>query len=118
MYLKRKIDDVLDDWITRKDYTPMLLVGIRQCGKTETIREFAKRNNFHLIEINFWNNPNYISDFNGELDVDSLISNISLRFPNDTFNPENTLIFLMKFKSVLEQGFPLKILKMIQDIKL
>ncbi len=93
MYFKRKIDSVLDNRIKKEDYTPLLLVGIRQCGKTETIRELAKRNNFHLIEINFWNNPNYISDFDGELDVDSLISNILLRFPNDSLNPKNTLIF-------------------------
>ena len=75
-----------------KNY-PALVVGIRQCGKTETIRQFAKNNNLQLIEINFWTNPNYCGDFEGSLDVDDIISNLSLRFPHIKINPENTLIF-------------------------
>lgn len=72
---------------------PMLFVGIRQCGKTESVRELARRHNLNLIEMNFWNNPDYITDFSGNLDVDTIISNISLRFPNADMNPKNTLIF-------------------------
>ncbi len=93
MYFKRKIDCVLDEWLKKDDRMPMLLVGIRQCGKTESIRELARRHHLKLIEINFWNNPDYIMDFNEKLDVDTIISNISLRFPNENFDPENTLIF-------------------------
>lgn len=81
MYFKRKIDSILDKWITKNNRMPLLLIGIRQCGKTESIRELAKRHNLNLIEINFWNNSDYINDFNGNLDVDTIISNLSLRFP-------------------------------------
>jgi len=93
MYYKRKIDYYLDDWLTKENKTPMLIVGIRQCGKTASIQEFAKRNNLKLIEMNFWTNPEYCSDFEGELSVDNIISNISLRFPKEVFEPRNTLIF-------------------------
>ena len=93
MYLRRKIDCVLDNWLDAKDNTPLLLVGIRQCGKTESVREFAKRNHLELIEINFWNNPDCITDFDGNLDVETIISNINLRFPNKKIDSENTLIF-------------------------
>lgn len=45
MYFKRKIDNVSDSWLQNENKSPALVVGIRQCGKTETIQEFAKRNN-------------------------------------------------------------------------
>lgn len=93
MYLKRKIDTYLDEWLSKKEASPALVVGIRQCGKTESIHEFARRNNLELIELNFWTNPEYCLDFNGSLDINNLISNISLRFPNKEMKPENTLIF-------------------------
>lgn len=93
MYFNRKIDAYLDEWLKKNIASPALLVGIRQCGKTESVKEFAKRNQLQLIELNFWTNPEYISDFNGSLDVDTLISNISLRFPNVDIKPDNSLIF-------------------------
>ena len=77
MYFKRKIDVRLDNWLKKENKSPALVVGIRQCGKTETIQEFAKRNNLQLIEFNFWTNPEFCSDFDGNLDVDTIISNIS-----------------------------------------
>ncbi|MGN1399090.1 MAG: hypothetical protein ACI4WG_03720 [Erysipelotrichaceae bacterium] len=100
MYFARKVDEYLDEWLKGKQTMPLLLVGIRQCDKTETIREFARRNNMQLIEINFWTNPEYCSDFSGNLDVDNIISNISLRFPNIVINPNNCIIFL----NVSEEG--------------
>ena len=93
MYFKRKIDDFLEEWYRNKDSSPALIVGIRQCGKTESIKELAKRNNLQLVELNFWTNPEYCSDFDGQLDVDTLISNISLRFPKIDIKSENSLIF-------------------------
>ena len=93
MYLKRKIDSSLDEWFGKKTKIPALVIGIRQCGKTESIQEFAKRHNLQLIELNFWTHPEYCYDFEGELEVDTLISNISLRFPTKTIEPLNTLIF-------------------------
>lgn len=93
MYFRRKIDKDLDTWLKDKDKSPALIVGIRQCGKTETVQEFAKRNNLQLIEINFWTHPEYCEDFNGNLDVDTIINNISLRFTNMKIDPKKTLIF-------------------------
>ena len=93
MYLQRKIDNQLDEWLKNENKSPALIVGIRQCGKTESVKEFSKRNNLQLIELNFWTNPDLCSDFEGNLDVDTIISNISLRFPNYTISPKKTLIF-------------------------
>ena len=93
MYFKRKLDNILDNRLNEKDKKPALIIGIRQCGKTLTVKEFAKRNHLKLIEMNFWTNPEYCNDFANNLDVDNIISNISLRFPNEDIKPDNTLIF-------------------------
>ena len=93
MYFKRKIDACLDAWLKKEKKTPALLVGVRQCGKTESVKEFARRNKLTLIEINFWTNHDYCSDFDGSLDVDVLISNISLRFPYIKIDPKSSLLF-------------------------
>lgn len=61
MYFKRKIDVRLDNWLKKENKSPALVVDIRQCGKTETIQEFAKRNSLQLIELNFWTNPEFCS---------------------------------------------------------
>ena len=91
MYFKRKIDSSLDRWLSNYKY-PALIVGIRQCGKTESIIEFAKRNKLNMLYINFWTNPEISEDFDSKLDVDTIISNLSLRFPNNKIT-EDTLIF-------------------------
>ncbi len=91
MYFKRKIDTSLDEWLSNYN-APALIVGIRQCGKTESVIEFAKRNNLELLNINFWTNPEMCEDFESRLDVDTIISNLSLRFPNINIS-SNTLIF-------------------------
>ncbi len=93
MYLERKIDNWLVEWKNRQDKSPALIVGIRQCGKTESINHFGATHYKKVVKINFWDNPEYTHDFDNELDVDSIISNISLRFPNTLIDPKDTLIF-------------------------
>ena len=93
MYFKRKIDKWLGEWFDKEDALAALVIAVRQCGKTESIREFAKKQNLNLIEMNFWTHPEYCSDFEGDLEVNTIISNISLRFPNKIINPQKTLIF-------------------------
>ena len=93
MYFKRKIGKRLDAWLFKESRSPALVMGIRQCGKTETIREFARRNHLQLVELNFWNKPELSLDFSNQLDVDTIISNVSLRYPKIHINPKTTLIF-------------------------
>ena len=44
MYLKRKIDQYLQEWKAGENRKPLIVKGARQIGKTESIREFAKEN--------------------------------------------------------------------------
>ena len=61
MYLKRKIDDVLNNWHLQEDRLPLVIKGCRQVGKTESIRHFAASHYESFIEINFSEDPKYQS---------------------------------------------------------
>ena len=90
--LKRKIYSQLLDWKNRK-HKSLLIKGQRQVGKTYIIREFGKRNYESFIEINFSEQSDMINDFKGNLDCDTLISLLSVRFGSEKFVPGSTLIF-------------------------
>lgn len=59
MYFPKKMDKQLDEWLAKDNRFPTLIVGIRQCGKTESVREFAKRNHLFLVEMNFGRTLNF-----------------------------------------------------------
>ena len=52
-HLKRKTDMFLETWKADTDRKPLIIKGARQVGKTETVREFAKKHYKSVIEINF-----------------------------------------------------------------
>ena len=92
MYLKRKIDKWLYHWKNKEKHLPALIIGVRQCGKTASIMNFGKSYYKNIVYINFWTNPEYSSAFDSDLSVPTIISNISIKFPDIIINPKNTLI--------------------------
>ena len=85
MYLKRKMDALLDEWY-RGRRLPLVLKGPRQVGKTETIRHFVNGRYESIVEINFIEEPKYraiLDDGYGVSDVINAISRINgdFRFP-------------------------------------
>ena len=92
MYLKRKIDEYLQEWKNDEKHLPLLVVGIRQCGKTESIKNFGQNNYKNVLYLNFWDDHQLCDDFNGELSVKNIINILSLRYPNIPIIEEETLI--------------------------
>jgi len=92
--LKRKMMDRLVRWKKEKERECLLLTGARQVGKTFIIREFAKQNYDHFVELNFLINPELKSIFEGNLNMDNLIKNITDRMPDARFEEGRTLLFL------------------------
>lgn len=90
--LRRKIYDQLLEWKGRR-HKSLLIKGQRQVGKTYIIREFGKKNYEHFIEVNFSEQSDASNDFEGNLDVDTLISLLSVRFGSENIVPGSTLIF-------------------------
>lgn len=80
--LKRKIETILADWKNTPNKSPLIIKGQRQCGKTFSVRNFAEKNYKHVVYLNFLKNPDYISIFNGSLEVDNLIIMMSALLGN------------------------------------
>ena len=92
--LKRKISDDLLRWKNNSDRLCLLVKGARQVGKTFIIKKFAKENYKHFVELNFYENEGYKAIFDGDLNIETLIKQISLRVLNADLVPGETLIFL------------------------
>lgn len=75
--LKRKIQDILNDWYKSGHYKAPLLYGARQVGKTTAVREFARRHYKHLVEVNFVKRPIAMQAFDGDLTTKTIITNLS-----------------------------------------
>ena len=71
--LRRKIEKTLLDWKNTPNHKPLILKGCRQCGKTFSVLNFAKKNYEHVAYLNFFVNPQYASVFSGSLEVDFVI---------------------------------------------
>ena len=112
--LKRKIDKYLIKWKNSKDKKPLIVKGARQIGKTESIRNFAKKNYKSVIEINFILQKQFKDIFDDGFEVDNIIKNISLRNPNLEFIPGNTLIF---FDELLRESIIMKLNQIVLEIK-
>ena len=108
--LKRKITNDLILWKKKEDKLCLLVKGARQVGKTFIIDEFARANYKYYVRINFDENPAYKVIFDGDLDVETLIKQISLRVPNVELIPNETLIFLDEIQNCPRARTALKFL--------
>ena len=75
--LKRKIETYLADWRQSKERKPLVIKGIRQCGKTYIVQKFARENYDSVVYMNFILEPDKKSAFTGNMDVDTIILNLS-----------------------------------------
>jgi len=94
LVLQRKIINDLMLWKNNKNKLCLLVKGARQVGKTYIIDEFARANYKNYVRINFDENPAYKAIFDEDLDITTLIKQISLRVPNANLVANETLIFL------------------------
>jgi len=108
--LKRKIYQSLLEWKNQKEKMCLVVKGARQVGKTYIINKFAQENYDNYIYMNFDENPGYKAIFDGDLDVDNLIKQISLRVPNANLIPNKTIIFLDEIQNCPNARTALKFL--------
>ncbi len=92
--LKRKITEDLFNWKNNHKNNCLLVTGARQVGKTFIIREFAKKNYESIIELNFIENEEFSSIFDGNLNVETIVKKLSLQVPKIEIIPGKTLLFL------------------------
>lgn len=98
--LKRKIEQSLIEWKNTENHKPLIVKGCRQCGKTFSVLDFAKKNYKNVVYLNFFENPDYASVFAGSLEIDYIIMMLSA---------------LLGSKAVFEAGETVLVLDEIQD---
>ncbi|MBR5002665.1 MAG: ATP-binding protein, partial [Bacteroidaceae bacterium] len=110
--LKRKIESVLVEWKNSTSKKPLVIKGIRQCGKTYIVQKFAKENYDSVVYMNFILEPDKKSAFTGNIDVDTIILNLSALIPNSRFIKGKTCIILDEIQECREARTALKSFKM------
>lgn len=106
--LKRKIKSVLEKWKDSEHKKPLVIKGIRQCGKTYIVQKFAKENYESVVYLNFILEPDKKSAFAGNIDVDTIILNLSALIPDSRFINGRTCIILDEIQECREARTALK----------
>ena len=106
--LKRKIESVLVEWKNTESKKPLVIKGIRQCGKTYIVQKFARENYENVVYMNFILEPDKKSAFAGKIDVDTITLNLSALIPNSRFIKGKTCIILDEIQECREARTALK----------
>ena len=107
--LKRKMEQKLIDWKNTDNHKPLIIKGCRQCGKTFSVLDFAKKNYKHVVYLNFFENPDYASVFSGSLEVDTIVMMLSALLGSEaTFESGNTVLVLDEIQECPEARTALK----------
>ena len=110
--LRRKITQDLETWKSNPKRLCLLVKGARQVGKTFIIDKFARENYESYVSLNFHENPKYKAIFDGDMDVETLIKQITLRIPRTRIIEGQTLIFLDEIQDCPRARTALKFLAM------
>lgn len=106
--LKRKIETYLSEWKQSDNKKPLVIKGVRQCGKTYIVKKFAKENYENVVYMNFILEPDKKSAFAGNPDVDTIILNLSALIPDSRFVSGRTCIILDEIQECKEARTALK----------
>ena len=107
--LKRKIEQRLADWKNSENHKPLIIKGCRQCGKTFSVLDFAKKNYKNVVYLNFFQNPDYASVFSGSLEVDNIVMLLSALLGSEAvFESGQTVIVLDEIQECPEARTALK----------
>ena len=90
--LKRKILKDLQEWKEKPDHKSLIITGQRQIGKTYVIEKMFSKEYESFISLNFLNERELKHIFDGNLDIDTLLLNISAASTGAKFIPGKTLL--------------------------
>ena len=109
--LKRKIEDTLLQWKNHTNHKPLVIMGIRQCGKTFIAQHFAQEHYKTVVYINFIKQPERISAFVGSKAVDDILLSLSAQIAGITFTPGTTCFIFDEIQECPEARTALKFFK-------
>lgn len=92
MCVERKTLNRLQKWKDKKNRKPLLMTGVRQCGKTYIIKEFGKKEFEDTAYFNFDGNTGLKSIFDYDFDVERIIDELSNVVHGKKIIPGKTLV--------------------------
>lgn len=93
------------------NHKPLVIMGIRQCGKTFIAQHFANENYKKVVYINFIKQPEFITAFLGSKAVDDILLNLSTLIKGVTFTPGDTCFIFDEIQECPEARTSLKFFK-------
>jgi len=90
--MKRFIEEKLLDWKNQESRKPLLLNGIRQVGKTWSIKYFGENYFDNFLYVNFDLEPGYGDIFKRSKNPEKILFELSILF-EQKIDPKTTLIF-------------------------
>lgn len=90
----RKDYEKLLKWKNKTSRKPLLVQGVRQCGKTYLVKEFGSKEFENMAYINFDGNKGLQSIFDYDFDINRIIDEIGSVVLNKKIIPGKTLLFL------------------------
>ena len=92
--MKRKMYDELLKWKNNTDNVkPLMVLGVRQSGKTYIINEFCKNEYSNYVYVNLFENTNVIELYNSNLTSIEKFNRLKLLLDFD-FEKEDTILFI------------------------
>lgn len=79
---KRKVEDILQTWLQDDSHKPLVVKGVRQCGKTSSVVDFAHKHFKNVVYLDFHEHPDYKKFFTPNLEVDSIVMRITAAMPS------------------------------------
>lgn len=107
--LKRKAMDKLEEWYRTRTKQALLVTGARQVGKTFLVREFAAKHWAHVVEINFYENPEARAAIESAKSSSELFLRLTA-FANAPLVPGETVLFLDEIQECKEAVTAIKFL--------
>ena len=98
--LERLEINYLKSWATESKRKPIVIRGARQVGKSTLVREFARLNDYSLVEINFERNPEYREAFTSR-DPALILTTLKL-LTGQSIEAGSTLLFLDEIQAAPE----------------
>ena len=79
---KRKIENILQSWLDDVSHKPLVVKGVRQCGKTSSVMDFAQKPFKNVVYLDFHEHPEYKKFFTPNLEVDAIVMRITAAMPD------------------------------------
>ena len=109
---KRKIEYFLLEWKNDPDRKPLVIKGCRQCGKTSSVLEFARKNYKNVIYMDFHEQKELCTLFEGSLQIDYLTVAISAAIPSARFEKGKTCLIFDEIQDCPQARSSLKFFKL------